>query len=291
MKPVISVVMPVFNGEKYLRLAMESILNQTFKDFEFIIINDGSTDKTEKILKNFSDPRIVYINNETNLGLSKSFNVGIRTAQGECIARMDADDIALPNRFNKQLEFLKVNPHIGIIGSSIMLMDESGRAMKKHSMPSNHLEIKWKSLFSTPLIHPTVMARAEILKNNLYDESILNSEDYELWSRLLFEKDIKFANISEPLLYYRVFKKSFTQTLSPEKRLNSIKNIIKNIERYTPLSEQEKQILSERSYRTFSIYQRAAREFEKKESFKPNLSRYFLSLVRQFARAIFRSAP
>ncbi len=282
MRPVISVVMPVLNGDKYLRLAIESILNQTFKDFEFIIINDGSTDSTEDVVQAFSDPRVVCIKNEVNLGLSKSFNIGIRAAQGEYIARMDADDIALPTRFEKQLEFLKAHPHIGIVGSSILLIDEAGKVRKRHRMPTEHLDIKWKSLFSTPLLHPTVMGKAAIFKNNPYDESLTNSEDYELWSRLLFEKSVRFANLPEALLKYRVFKKSFTQSLSPEKRINSYKNRLRNIERYIILTE------AERSNLTFKVYRKAAKEFAKKEGFKPSLWPFIISQVKHSLKQLLR---
>src|SRR4051812_30773328 len=133
--PKISVVMPVLNGEKYLREATESILNQTFKDFEFIIINDGSTDRTEEIIQSFADPRIVYIKNEKNVGLSRVFNQGIRAAQGTYIARMDADDISLLHRFEKELEYLENNPKIDIVGSAMMIIDAEGKKVRKALRP------------------------------------------------------------------------------------------------------------------------------------------------------------
>jgi glycosyltransferase involved in cell wall biosynthesis len=294
MNPKISVVMPVYNGEKYLREAMESILRQTLADFEFIIINDGSTDDTEAIIKSYDDKRIVYIKNEGNLGLSKSFNIGIRAARGAYIARTDADDVSLPERFEKQLGFMEAQPNVSIVGSSAILMDEESRRRKTHWMPGRHAEIKWKSLFSIPLIHPTVFARAEILKENPYDENLSNSEDYELWSRLMFERNVVFANITEPLLLYRVAATSFTQSLDPNKLAASAPNTIRNIERYTLLSEDEKNLVIKsrqgrrRTFlelmKTFPMYRRAAREFERKESFKPSLGRYFLALAREFLR-------
>lgn len=237
--------MPVLNGEKYLKEAIESILHQTFSDFEFIIINDGSTDSTEAIIKSFSDPRIVYIKNEANLGLSKSFNIGIAAARGEYIARMDADDMSISERFEKQLSYLEVHPDISVLGTAVILMNERGLSLKKASKYTSHVEIKWQSLFSTPLFHPTVMARAKILKDNRYDESFYNSEDYELWSRLLFTTSTRFANLTEPLLYYRVFPTSFTQKLKDEKRIVSAENSIRNIERYITLNEPEKEVLIE----------------------------------------------
>ena len=287
--PKISVVMPVLNGEKYLREAVESILNQSFKDFEFIIINDGSTDKTEGIIKSYDDPRIVYIKNKENLGLSKSYNIGIRSSKGKFIARMDADDVSLPERFEKQFDFL-ISGKADIVGSSVVLIDERGGRIKRQKRPVGHIEIKWHSLLSTPLIHPTVMGKAAVFKENLFDESYQNSEDYELWSRLLFTTPVRFANIPKPLLLYRVYPQSFTRSLKPEKKLHSAENSIKNIGRYVSLSEKEKSLivklrlgenlpLSE-LHEILKLYKRARREFRNKENFNPPLSPLVFSLIK-----------
>ena len=178
--PTVSVVMPVLNGEKYLAEAMKSVLDQTFRDFEFIIINDGSTDSTEEIIQTFTDPRIVYLKNEANLGLSKSFNKGIAAARGRYIARMDADDVALPDRFEKELAFLESRPEIAVVGTAIWRIDENGRKLGLSRKATEPQALKWQCFFSTPLFHPTVMARAEVLKENPFDESLPSSEDYEL---------------------------------------------------------------------------------------------------------------
>jgi len=273
-KPVISVIMSVLNGEKYLREAIESVLKQTYRNFEFIIINDGSTDNTENIVKSYKDSRIAYIKNPSNLGLSKSYNVGIKVALGQFIARMDADDICVSNRFARQLSFLENHRDIDIVGSSVVLIDSAGKMLKTIRLPLTHTEMKWKSLFSSPIFHPTVFAKTEILKNNPYDESLPNSEDYELWSKLLFTTDTHFANISEPLLYYRTA--GFTQKLDKEKRIHSTKNSIRNMEHYIELSEQEKtnltllrqgQNLSIRDlWAVLKLYKRATEAFRKKEN-------------------------
>ncbi|MEK7227475.1 MAG: glycosyltransferase [Patescibacteria group bacterium] len=284
--PKISVVMPVYNGGKYLCEAIDSILNQSFKDFEFIIVNDGSKDKTEEIIKSYKDERIIYVKNTSNKGLSASFNIGIRIARGAYIARMDADDVSIYERFSTQLSFLESHAEIGIVGSSAILIDKDGRFLKKYYRPVRHMEIKWASLFSTPLIHPTVMARAEVLKENPYDETMTSSEDYELWSRLLFERSVIFANIPEPLLYYRVFQESFTQGLNNDKRATSARNSINNIERYITLSEEEKDMLTElredlplsssQLLAIWNLYKRAAGGFVEREniSFPKNLTIY-----------------
>ncbi len=241
--PAISVILPVLNGEKYLAEAIRSLLNQSFADFELIVINDGSTDGTEKIIKSFNDPRLIYLDNGKNLGLAPSYNAGIDRARGRYIARMDADDVSLPERFAKQLSFLERKPHIDIVGSAIIIINEQGKRVAVHTRPENHLEIKFSSLFSTPMYHPTVMGRTEIFKSHHFNETFSNSEDYELWSRLLFETNIKFANISEPLLKYRVFPQSFTQTLNLDRRALSAHNTVKNVEQYLKLNQKEKDFI------------------------------------------------
>jgi glycosyltransferase involved in cell wall biosynthesis len=243
MKPSISVIMPIYNGEKYLKEAIESILTQSFKDFEFIIINDGSTDGTENIIKAFSDPRIVYIDNGGNLGLATSLNAGIEAARGAYIARMDADDVSLPGRFEKQFSYLESKPHIGIVGSSIILIDGSGKKVALHKRPGAHVGIKFSSLFSSPMYHPTVMGRGEIFKRHHYSETFSNSEDYELWSRLLFKTEVKFSNLANPVLKYRVYPQSFTQTLNPDRRTLSAHNTIRNISHYIDPSQEEKDFI------------------------------------------------
>ncbi len=281
-KPSISVVMPVFNGEKYLSEAIKSVLNQTYNDFKLILINDGSTDNTEQIIKSFDDSRIVYIKNDGNKGLAFSFNAGITKAIGRYIARMDADDICEKNRFEKQLNFLESNPDIGIVGSSVIMIDERGNKIKILNRETSHINIKWSSLFSTPMFHPSVMGKTEIFKNNLYDENFKNSEDYELWSRLLFSTNIIFANIAEPLLRYRVYPNSFTQTLNLDKRVISAHNTINNIKRYTELSmKAEKALIRIRQERLVSLprlfivwlaYLKAAKDFCRTENLNFNTS-------------------
>lgn len=274
--PEISVVMPAYNADRFINEAIRSVLNQSFENFEFIIINDGSADRTKEIISSFNDKRIVYIENDRNKGLAYSFNIGIKTARGRYIARMDADDICEQERFAKQLNFLEKKLDIGILGSAAVGIDEHGK--KKHALnrPLTHIGIKWQSLFSTPVYHPTVMARSDIMKEYHYDEHFGNSEDYELWSRLLFTTKIKFANLKEPLIKYRIFNKSFTQTLNLDKRLVSAHNTIKNIEQYTHLSNaeknllislrQEKRLSLKNLFSLLKLYSRAANIFIKKES-------------------------
>ena len=164
--PTISVVMPVYNGEKYLVEAIDSILNQTFKNFEFIIINDGSTDDTEKIILSYKEQRIIYVKNEVNLKLIKTLNKGIDIAQGKYIARMDADDISMPNRFELQIDTFEKNIGIDIVCSKYLLLEQNGNSFRKNKTFTlvNSEAIKYTSIFQTMVGHPTVMIKAELLK-------------------------------------------------------------------------------------------------------------------------------
>lgn len=200
----ISALMSVYNGERHLAQAVESILNQTFTDFQFIIIDDGSTDGTRAILESYGDSRIVLIYNQENMGLPRSLNRGLALAQGEYVARIDADDVAMPHRFERQIAFLEKHPEIGILGSACQLIDTNGREQGFWRMPPNDLQIRWKSLLATPFCHPTVMMRRDVLTQNglKYDEALLIPEDYDLWTRML--KYTRGANLSEPLIQYRL---------------------------------------------------------------------------------------
>lgn len=293
MTPKISVILPVYNGERFLREAIESILNQTFKDFELILVNDGSTDRSEEIMKSYQDHRIVRLDNGENLGLSKSYNRAIERARGEYIARMDADDVSDPKRLERQLSFLKRHPHVDIVGSGIVFIDENGQSRGQKHPQEDHALIKFSSLFSTPMMHPTIMGKTSVFKTYHYNEGLHNSEDYELWSRLLFESKTHFANIWEQLLKYRVFPHSFTQTLNLDKRTVSAHNTIKNLGHYLSLSDyQKKLILSLRQEKNLSLleladvfflYVRAAGAFCHKEHLTSRKSwKICLLLLPQF---------
>lgn len=197
--PLISVIMPVYNGEEYLREAIESILNQTYINYEFIILNDGSTDKTEEIILSYVDSRILYIKNETNLQIVKTLNKGIALAKGKYIARMDADDISLPKRFERQVAFMEEHPGIDVCGTWFKTF---GKKKYIQKLPICHNEIKACLLFYTPIAHPTVMMKKTIFDNNQYSDVFSKAEDYALWLHLI--DDFKFENLSEVLLDYRL---------------------------------------------------------------------------------------
>ena len=202
-KPLISIVMSVYNGEKFLDAAVESMLKQTFKDFEFIIINDGSTDKSSHILKQISrkDKRIIIIEQE-NKGLISSLNIGCKKAIGEYIARMDADDICSPLRLEKQLHFLEKHPEIGIVGSQAILIDENGRHQHRMYIPCTPKAVAWSLHFTNPIMHSVVLMRSEIIKRlGYYDHGVCHAEDYDLWVRSL--EITKIANLPDVFIQRR----------------------------------------------------------------------------------------
>ncbi|MDR1370726.1 MAG: glycosyltransferase [Dysgonamonadaceae bacterium] len=213
----LSVVMPVFNAEKYLREAIESILNQTFADFELIIINDGSTDESKNIILSYTDQRICYIENETNLGLIKTLNKGIKICKGKYIIRMDSDDICVPTRIEKQIRFMKKRPDVGLCGTWAYVIDDKGTITGKIINQTSPPFISISLLFSVPLIHPSTCFRASILKQNLYHE-VPVAEDYDLWCRL--NEQTKIANIPDFSLYYRWHNTN----ISREKQLTQEQN-------------------------------------------------------------------
>lgn len=201
-EPMVTVLMPVYNGSLYLGEAMDSILRQTFYDFEFLIIDDGSTDTTVDIISSYSDGRIRLLKNEANTGIAASLNKGIECARGRYIARMDCDDISMPERLYKQVLFMEQHPQIGVCGSWIRTIGDwyQGQLWQLSTDPE---EIKCRLLFCTTLSHPSVMIRRKILEDTglRYDSSYRHAEDYKLWMELA--KKTLLANIPEVLVEYR----------------------------------------------------------------------------------------
>jgi len=196
--------MSVFNGQAFLAESIESILNQTFRDFEFIIIDDGSTDKTSEMLAAYAgrDPRIRVIRHE-NKGRTASLNDGISLARANYIGRMDADDIALPDRFQQQIEFLTLHPEVGLLGGAVELIDHSGKTFDSVRPPLSDSEIKSIMLRYNPMWHPTVVMRKEVLLAvGGYRTAFDESEDYDLFLRMGERNPI--ANLHEFVLRYRI---------------------------------------------------------------------------------------
>jgi len=187
MSPLqISVVMPVYNGEQFVAKAMESILNQTFKAFEFIIIDNKSTDDTVKIIKSFNDSRIKLIQNEKNFGIATSLNKGIKQSRGQYIARMDADDISYPNRLEEQVSFLEKSPGISVLGTYASLFNEKGRIWESLRPPVVPTLKDW--LWGSKVIHASVMMKKQDVQNvGGYDPKTYRVEDYDLWLRMIIK--------------------------------------------------------------------------------------------------------
>lgn len=213
--PKISVVMPAYNAEKYIAEAIKSILNQTFSDFEFIIIDDGSTDRTVNIVNSFSDERIRFFQNESNLGVAETLNRGLDLASGQYIARMDSDDISLPERFEMQASFMDEHPEIAVLGAGIELF---GAQTGKRVFSGQNELLKIDLLFGNCFAHPAIMMRASCFGDGkfCYDRSFNQIEDFELWDRV--SRCYKMASLSEVLLKYRIHPGQVTQKVSEVKK-------------------------------------------------------------------------
>lgn len=203
--PHVTVLLSVYNGERFLAEAIDSILCQSYKNFEFIIIDDASTDSTAEILKRYEreDSRIKIVTNAVNLRLAASLNKGISLASGELIARMDADDVSLPGRLEKQVAFMQANPNVSVCGTALSVYDSPSTVWLP---PLDNDSIRAMLFFESCLYHPTVIMRKSIFNglDSPYFSSMLPAEDYDLWSRVAQRKEILFANLPAPLLRYRI---------------------------------------------------------------------------------------
>lgn len=199
--------MSVYNGEKYLSEAIESILNQTFKDFEFLIINDGSTDSSREIILSYDDYRIKLIENDNNIGLTKSLNKGVDIACGKYIARMDADDISMPERLEKQVDFMENHEDIAVCGSWFSVIDDKGNILSEVKTQINHEFLFFELFFKNPIGHATTIMRKSVIEHiGRYDPDYVVTQDYYLWFRII-ESGYKIHNIDRVLIYYRKHEK------------------------------------------------------------------------------------
>lgn len=202
--PSLTVLMSVYNGFPYLDQAVESILNQTFSDFEFLIIDDASTDGSRERLETWSDrdERIRLILHSKNRGLGYSLQEGVREAQGNWIARMDDDDIALPDRLERQISYLSEHPDVDILSGWAIDCDGDGNPLRLRQVPISHGEIV-RLIWTIPIVHPAVIFRRNaILDAGSYSSTLRRRQDYDLWFRCV-ETGLRFANLPEPLIYYR----------------------------------------------------------------------------------------
>jgi glycosyltransferase involved in cell wall biosynthesis len=211
MTPKITVLMSVHNGLPYVDDAVESILRQTFTEFEFVIVDDASNDGTAEYLRGVQDPRVRLLSLSENIGLTAALNRGLRETCGEFVARQDADDWSDPQRLAKQVAYLQANPRCAVVGSQAQLVDDRGRSLGKKNFPLKHDGICFAHLFDNCLAHSAAMFRRSIVAEaGGYDEAWEASQDYELWSRLSVRA--KLANLPQRLVTLRVREGSITQT-------------------------------------------------------------------------------
>lgn len=243
-QPLVSVVISVFNSGAFLKPALDSILQQTLKNVEYIIIDDGSTDGSGELILQYAahDERIRCVSHAVSRGLPTSLNEAIELATGKFIARMDSDDVALPERLEKQVTFLEAHPEIGIIGTWAREINEHGVLGRAYTPPTEQALILWRACFANPFLHPTVMVRAKVFKAHKYNETFNKSQDFELWSRLLFQEGIIPANLPEILLRYRRHSASLTKTKKPAELERSARIPLENIKTFYQLTPAQEEL-------------------------------------------------
>jgi glycosyltransferase involved in cell wall biosynthesis len=204
--------MAVYNGESYLKESIESILSQTFDDFEFLIINDGSSDGTRERILAYPDARIRLVENEGNVGQTRSLNRGLKLAMGGFIARQDADDVSEPQRLAKQVAFLESHPELALLGTWYKKIDASGTVMAERKLPCYKTDIRWSLLFFCPVVHSSVMFRKSMVLDQIgfYNEAFSYAQDHELWNRIA--RRLPVENLPEHLVRFRIHPCSMTAT-------------------------------------------------------------------------------
>lgn len=203
--PEVTVLMPVYNGERFLRPAVDSILAQTYRDFELLIVNDGSTDLTAEILKSYHDPRIRVVHNERNLGLSAALNLGLSLARGDLVARQDADDVSEPERLARQVEVMGKELELALLGTQAVAIGEDDRCVGRVERSVEYVSIRWYALVDNPFIHTSVMFRRRVIWDALggFDPSFDPfSQDFALWSQVMARHPVR--NLPDRLVRYRV---------------------------------------------------------------------------------------
>lgn len=202
--PAVTVLMAVHNAERHVAQAIDSILAQTFRDFELIIVDDESADRTADVVSRFSDSRIRYMPAGRHLGLPGALNLGMSRASGELVARHDHDDVSDPRRFEKQVDFFRAHPEAALVGSRAWLIDERGERVGRLDRCLDDVSVRWYHLLDNAFVHSSVMFRRSVVWEDLggYDASLVSSEDYELWARVLQRHGA--ANLPDRLLLYRL---------------------------------------------------------------------------------------
>jgi glycosyltransferase involved in cell wall biosynthesis len=277
--PELSVLLAVHNDERYVLEAVESVLRQTARGLELLVVDDASTDDTPRVLEGVSDARLRVLRNDARLGLAASLNRGLDAAQGRFVARLDSDDVAVPDRFERQLEAIRGK---AVVGSAIRDLDEEGRPGRLHPMPLGTRAVRWHALFSSPFFHPTVLVDRDALGDLRYDTSFEESEDYDLWTRLL-ATGAEGANLDEALVLKRVHAGQASLRRGDLQRSFQRRVALREIERVAP------EIDAEAAW-SFSIgvsgdataYRELLTAFEAKHGVDPDVRR---AAARRLARA------
>jgi len=239
----VSVLLAVKDGERFLRSALASVLRQSVSDLELIVVDDASGDATAAILAGLDDARLVVIRNDESQGLARSLNAALDQARGTYVARLDADDVALPERLERQLAHMRANPGLAVVGSGVLELDAGDRVGPVHRMPGGPSEIRFAGLFSSPFFHPTVLVDRRVIEEHAlrYDPEYLESEDYDLWARLLAVAD--GDNLAEPLVLYRTHAEQASQRRRDVQRDFQRRVALREIERVAPeLSSDEREL-------------------------------------------------
>lgn len=236
MKPLVSIVMSVYNGQQYLQETIDSILQQNYKNFELIIVDDCSTDDSWSILQNNFDKRIVLLRNNKNMRLAYSLNKAIAVANGKYIARMDADDICMMDRFDLQVAYLEEHREVDVIGGNYQAF---GATNKKSDYQEDHNWIKTGLIFENTVCHPAVMFRKESI-SDWYDPAFIASQDYDLWTRLISSHE--FHNLKNELIKYRVHDGQTVKKLSGHQKVGADKARMRMLEK-SSFNEKEKKML------------------------------------------------
>ena len=232
-KPLVTVLMAVHNDLRFLPEAVESILAQTFRDFELLVVDDGSTDGCSEYLHSFGEVRVRVLTNPSNVGLTRSLNLGLDAARGTYVARMDADDISEPDRIRQQVSCLEERLEIGLLGTGRLLIDEAGGVISPAPATAGQANVRRKMLLGNAFAHPTVMLRREVLERHRlrYDEAYQTAQDYELWVRLLAHTG--GDNLPEPLVRYRI-RDGISRTRKADQLANHDRIALAAIRQFAP---------------------------------------------------------
>ena len=272
--PLISVILPVYNSENYILECLESLKVQTFQNFEVILIDDKSNDKSLKItkdyLKNNLCGKFKIIKNKSNIGITRSLNKAFKMSNSKYIARIDADDINKPDRFEIQFKYLEKNDDISIVGSNVEYIDKNSKFIQYSHLPLNHIDIKSSLFLYNPMIHSTIFFRKKIFNNSPYNEKFHTSQDYDMYCRIV--NSHKFANIKKPLVKFRFHNQSISSHREKLQKKNS--HIIQELY----YKKNFKNLFPANSYKLFTNYFMS--DYEKINKNVSDLKRFFKDILR-----------